>query len=146
MADQLPIDCPSIWAAPGCSSIDGAQGESQRDVETRMLAFLESLLTKAPPGSPGDDEGEEEVDKAYPANGAPINSLIESSSFHTVALFTHGMAIKCVLRAIEQSSPAVTHKRIVSNTSITEVKYSTAPGGAGGWFVERVNDTAHVRG
>jgi len=74
----------------------------------------------------------------------PINTVIEKANFATVAVFTHGMAIKCLLRGIEQSNPALTHKRIVTNTSITELKYSTARGGAGGWFVERVNDSSHL--
>jgi len=41
------------WAAPGCSSVDGAQGESQRDVEMRLMRFLESLLDAS---SPDGDE------------------------------------------------------------------------------------------
>jgi len=40
-------------AAPGCSSVDGAQGESQRDVEMRLMRFLESLLDAS---SPDGDE------------------------------------------------------------------------------------------
>jgi len=124
------------WAAPGASPIDGAQGESQRDVEARMVAFVEGCLS-AP-----DDPA---LCAAPPEANAPINTVIEKADFHTVAIFTHGMAIKCLLRALEQSSPSVTHKRIITNTSITEVKYSIANGGAGGWFVECVNDASHLQ-
>jgi len=122
-------------AAPGVSCVDGAQGESQCDVESRMIGFLEEIISTAGP----DTEAAEMQD-------VPVDARVASAAYHTVAVFTHGMAIKCCLRGLEQSSPAGTHKRMVDNTSITEVLYSTKDGGSGGWFIKRVNDVAHLDG
>lgn len=65
---------------------------------------------------------------------------------HTVAIFGHGVAIKCALRRMLKWSPSQTHRLHMANTSITEVHYSPKPGGKGGWFVRRVNDHAHIEG
>ena len=118
------------------------QGESQRDVEERMRVFIEALLQPADGVGAGD------------AKDPPI----------TIAVFTHGMAIKCLMRAIAKSSPAATYKLTMTNTGeqgelcgvilrcahprlcagITEISYSVKAGGAGGWSITRVNDAAHL--
>jgi len=54
------------------------------------------------------------------------------------------MAIKCLLRRIEESSPKNTHKKVIDNTSITEIVYDIEAGGRGGWFLVRVNDQSHL--
>lgn len=69
-------------------------GESQKDVEDRMLEWLkEYALSKYP---------EEK----------------------TTGIFAHGMAIKCLLRGIMDFSPNLTYKINLDNTSITRLKYS----------------------
>jgi broad specificity phosphatase PhoE len=69
-------------------------GESQRDVEERMLGWINKNL----------------VEK-YEQN-------------LTVGIFTHGFAIKCFLRGIMNSDPKMTYKIQIDNTSITRVNYS----------------------
>lgn len=59
----------------------------------------------------------------------------------TVGIFTHGMAIKCLLRGILDFSPSLTYKINLDNTSITRLKYS-----AQGWHLVTINDTAHLLG
>lgn len=87
-------------------------GESQRDVEERMYSWVEeNLLTKYREGQ--------------------IN-------FNT-AIFTHGLAIKCLLRKIMGSNPAMTYKIVLDNTSITKISYSQM-----GWHLVKVNDAAHL--
>jgi broad specificity phosphatase PhoE len=57
-----------------------------------------------------------------------------------VALFGHGMAIKCLLRGLLQSDASMTHKIFIENTSITLVKFTLLRG----WHITKVNDTAHL--
>jgi broad specificity phosphatase PhoE len=63
------------------------------------------------------------------------------SSPYLVAVFSHGMAIKCLLRGILGSDPRMTHRFTIDNTSMTVLRHSTHTG----WQLLRVNDTAHLR-
>lgn len=56
----------------------------------------------------------------------------------------HGMAFKCTLRGILKSSPAMTRRIQLDNTSVTELKY-VFEGPDRGWHVLRVNDTRHLQ-
>ena len=62
---------------------------------------------------------------------------------------THGLAIKCVLRHILDSSPTMTRKIITDNTSMTEIVYTpehtTTNRDHAGWQLLRVNDTSHLK-
>lgn len=87
-------------------------GESQRNVEERMYSWVEeNLLTQYQTGK---------------------TNL-------TTAIFTHGLAIKCLLRGILGSNPAMTYKIVLDNTSITKVSYSNT-----GWHLVKINDAAHL--
>lgn len=93
-------------------------GESQRDVETRMISYiLENIAS-------GD---------------SPTINFVS----------THGLAIKCVLRHILDSSPTMTRKIITDNTSMTEIVYTpehtTTNRDHAGWQLLRVNDTSHLK-
>ena len=84
-------------------------GESQRKVEERMYSWVEK------------------------------NLLAKSKKDLSVGIFTHGLAIKCLLRKILNSDPAMTYKIVLENTSITKVSYSGT-----GWHLIKVNDAAHL--
>jgi len=86
-------------------------GESQKNVEDRMLRWLEEYVLSK-----------------YPKE-------------ETTGIFTHGMAIKCLLRGIMDFSPSLTYKINLDNTSITRLKY-----GERGWNILTINDTAHLLG
>ncbi len=58
-------------------------------------------------------------------------------------VFTHGLAIKCVLRGILNSDPAMTRRFRQDNTAITELVYKQE-GLDQGWHIMRVNDTFHL--
>jgi len=60
---------------------------------------------------------------------------------YTVAVVSHGLAIKCLLRALTGSDPQFTNRWCIDNTSVTVVRHSTKKG----WEIQRVNDTAHLR-
>jgi len=87
------------------------KGESQRQVEERIYSWIEESLL---------------------ANYGRAEQT-------TVGAFTHGMAIKCVLRKILSSAPAMTHKIELENTSITRLKYDEK-----GWHLSRLNDASHL--
>jgi probable phosphoglycerate mutase len=84
-------------------------GESWRDVETRMHYFIQKLVPK--------------------------------TGRKTVALFTHGMAIKCFLKGVMEYSASTAIKMKVSNTAICQAAYDSH-----GWRVIRINDFAHLKG
>ena len=83
-------------------------GESQREVEERMLEFItENILNK---------------------------------NYGRVAIFGHGLAIKCTFRGIMGSHPKLTYKITLDNTSITEFVYDGCD-----LDLVRLNDTSHLR-
>ena len=123
------------WRPPGASvDPDDAvmpYGESYRDVEERMMQFLEGL-TIADGGPDGDNSHRA---TALPSDQPPI-----------VFVFTHHAAIRCALRAVLEASPIVIGPRSnPQNTSITELAYDAGdPGRRGGWRAVRLFDAAHL--
>mmetsp|Transcript_8449 Transcript_8449/g.21132 ORF Transcript_8449/g.21132 Transcript_8449/m.21132 type:complete len:227 (-) Transcript_8449:277-957(-) len=89
-------------------------GESQRMVEERMAAYIRACVLPA-----------------IEAGGPPA------------LVVTHGLAIKCFLRSVLNSSPAMSRHIHTDNTSVTEVAWSP-DADDGGWEVRRVNYTAHL--
>lgn len=85
------------------------RGESQRDVEVRMLNWIESILPNY-------------------------------SNNQKVAVFTHGMSIKCLLRGLMGFHTSMTYKLSLDNTSITKLKHNE-----NGWHLITLNDTAHLQ-
>ncbi|MFH0892103.1 MAG: histidine phosphatase family protein [Candidatus Falkowbacteria bacterium] len=88
-------------------------GESQRIVEHRMFRWLHEF-------------------------NLPATGLKKKTT--TAAVFGHGMAFKCFLRGILNSSPVMTFKFDIDNTSVTRLTF-----GREGWRVKTINDTAHLR-
>ena len=82
-------------------------GESQREVEERMLAHRATLL----------ENGQDMV----------------------TAVFTHGYAIKCMMRGMYDWNKKMTHTTDMHNTGITTLYYKS-----GQWGVTRTNDHAHL--
>lgn len=75
-------------------------------------------------------------------SGSPedLHSDLSSVPF-TVAVVSHGMAIKCMLRGLTGSDPQFTTRWCIDNSSVTVVRHSTRKG----WEIQRVNDTSHLR-
>lgn len=95
-------------------------GESQKEVEDRMMQYIE-----------------DEILGTCPHEGRSLNIV-----------FGHGLAIKCVLRGVMDSAPHMTRKIVLNNTSITELMYTPShkaisPDHAG-WEILRVNDSGHL--
>ena len=113
--------------APGLSHVDDdAPGESLFDVEVRVGAFVDALLEK-----------EKRPDEVVEAHGAKPR---------IVAIFMHGLAIRCFLRRIMGGSTTASMHSQTDNTSITELEYRTGPHNLDGWQVVRTNDAAHLEG
>ncbi len=86
-------------------------GESQRAVEERMLGFVQR----------------------------EVLPFYTKDRMLSLGIFTHGMAIKCLLRGIMKFTPSITYKILLDNTSITRLQYDER-----GWHLLSVNDTAHL--
>ncbi len=84
--------------------------ESQKDVEERMLAFLNDEIIS--------DENEN----------------------WNYAVYTHWLAIKCLLRGILLSDPKITYRIEIDNTSITKITHDKR------WFsIDFVNHVPHFK-
>ena len=86
-------------------------GESQRTVEERMVAFVQQ----------------------------EIMPLHQEDARVTCAIFGHGVAFKCFLCYVLNSSPNMTHKIVLNNTAITRLRYDHR-----GWHLLSVNDIGHL--
>lgn len=84
-------------------------GESPKDVETRMYRHV------------------------------CVNFLEKENTPHRVALFTHGMSIKCLVRRIMDSAPGMTYRTIIHNTAITHLIFQNE-----NWYFSSLNDHAHL--
>ena len=84
-------------------------GESQKEVEERMYDWLEM--------------------KVLP--------LFEQNL--KIAIFSHGVAIKCLFRKIAGADPAITYRVAIENTSVSQYLFDER-----GWHIRRLNDFSHL--
>ncbi|TAE08216.1 MAG: histidine phosphatase family protein [Bacteroidetes bacterium] len=87
------------------------QGESQRDVEERAWQYLEQHI----------------FSKTWAQDDI-------------IAVFAHGIVIKCIIKHFLDSNPLMTWKINLENTSITAFQYKEPHG----WYMEWVNDASHL--
>ncbi|KAI3437943.1 hypothetical protein D9Q98_000387 [Chlorella vulgaris] len=93
------------------------RGESQRQVEVRMLAFLQQQV------------------------------LPQLLPHQQAVVVGHGMAFKCLLRGLLGSVPTMTRNIALGNTSVTEIGFVPGKGSnasSGEWHILRVNDRSHL--
>ncbi|MDO8656489.1 MAG: histidine phosphatase family protein, partial [Nanoarchaeota archaeon] len=88
-------------------------GESQREVAERMYGFVKDRFL-------------------WRYERAVVGDI-------AAGIFTHGMAIKCLLREVLDHDPRMIWKTATDNTSITRFKYDQH-----GWHVLGVNMTPHL--
>lgn len=86
----------------------------------------------------GDNETEDELS---PRDRHRQQEEQDRRQSDLVGIFTHGMAIKCLLTGLLGSSPLMTEKLCIDHSSVTVLCHSSKMG----WQVQRVNDTAHLR-
>ncbi len=93
---RAPLYTPDVIAAMNSDNwnFKAPNGESQKDVEERMLEWVNDKLL------PRYEQG------------------------LTVGVFSHGMSIRCFFRGIMESSPKNTYKIEIDNTAITRFRYA----------------------
>lgn len=91
----------------------GPEGESQRQVEERMLRLLQEIIRREEDASP--------------------------STTRTFGLFTHGMALKCLLRRVLGMDARMTRRVVIHNASMTRLRQE-----GGRWWLTSTNDFAHL--
>jgi len=141
---------------------DRTVSESPREVEERMYRFVKRRILapvirrRARPSNDSRDEDEfseyefenerkQHVEEQKGESSPPSHAMRQKEAdLPCVAIFTHGGAIRYLTRRVLASNPFRTHRNMIENTSISEIVYSTAPGGRGGWFLHRFNDAAHL--
>ncbi|MDX2301718.1 MAG: histidine phosphatase family protein [Microscillaceae bacterium] len=84
-------------------------GESQKEVEERIFDWLEMEI------------------------------LPHFEQNLKIAIFSHGVAIKCLVRKITEANPAMTYRIFIENTSITQFCFDER-----GWHLRRLNDYGHL--
>jgi probable phosphoglycerate mutase len=107
------IYTPEVFAQMGADNwhFKAPNGESQREVEERMLQFVHTEL------------------------------LPKADKDTKIAVFSHGLAIKCLFRGLLNSDPAHTWKIHLANTSITHFQYQKE---GKGWSLVCLNDAGHL--
>ncbi|RVX06917.1 hypothetical protein CK203_015045 [Vitis vinifera] len=115
-------------------------GESLRQVEFRMVQFLNATVLDCLKNHDAEDEispGEANQSSLHEINVRSSSSCISSS----VGVFTHSGPIKCLLTGILGCSPEMSHKFCIEDSSVTVLQHSWKTG----WQIKRLNDTAHLR-
>lgn len=97
-------------------------GESMHMVERRASQWLENTIIY----------NKEIIKEAYERDNAGLNPL-------EIAVFTHGMTIKCLLHYIMGFDTSFTWKLTIENTSITKLCFDK-----NGWRLLTINDYSHL--
>ncbi|KAL5717361.1 hypothetical protein ACHQM5_010376 [Ranunculus cassubicifolius] len=146
-------------------------GESLRQVEFRMVQFLNNTVLGLPeklrsenkglsrensqdgpislpqrPGLSKKKSGKSRLQFVTTTGNQEDGDLHEgnvkrSSSISSIGVFTHAMPIKCVVMGLLGCSPAMAHKLCIDDSSVTVLQHSLRTG----WQVRGLNETAHLR-
>lgn len=116
--ERKKIYTPNILAKIGTknSGFVPPEGESLKMVERRVSSWLEDEIL---------------YNKVF----------IEEFPKAWIAVFSHGMAIRCLIRYIFQSDPSLTWKIKIFNGSISSMVFKKD-----GWHPYSLNETAHLTG
>jgi probable phosphoglycerate mutase len=87
--------------------------------------------------SPGGESPKEVEERMYGCVEKIVQGLPPDAK---VAVFSHGVAIKCLLRRIMDFSPNMTYRISLDNTAITLISYVD-----GRWYPRKINDSSHLR-
>jgi probable phosphoglycerate mutase len=108
------IYTPEVLAAMRAESLTfrAPGGESQADVAMRMMRWLRQALDEIPAEGP-----------------------------YAIAAFSHGFAIRSLVRHILDADPSMAWRMVTHNTSLTVLEYRRDQ-----YLLERMNDFAHLTG
>ncbi|ERN06203.1 uncharacterized protein LOC18434394 [Amborella trichopoda] len=87
--------------------------------------------------------GDNETDDDFCPRDSKYRQLreVESKSSYCIGVFSHGVAIKCLLTGLLGCSPVMAQRICIDDSSTTVIQHSLKTG----WQIKRVNDTAHLR-
>lgn len=102
--------------------------------EAALKAIQDDPWNFKAPGGESQKEVEERVYDWFEMNILP---LFEQNL--KIAIFSHGVAIKCLFRKIAGANPAITYRLAIENTSVTQYLFDER-----GWHVRRLNDFGHL--
>jgi len=103
----------------------------------RIQQVVENPLTFKPPGG----ESKLEVEQRMYDWLLGVLHQAEEEQMPKLAVFSHGLAIKCLLRKLLKADPNSFFRTQIHNTSLTCLKYK-----AGEWWLDRLNDYGHLAG
>ena len=89
----------------------------------------------------GDNETEEEFSPRESSNGHLLHEPGARNLTTTIGIFTHSTPIKCLLAGVLGTSPVVSQKFCIDDSSVTVLQHSLRTG----WQIKRLNDTSHLR-
>ncbi len=142
--DTAEISCAKMGDAPEIVLVDALREYSAGDmldksrkevISGEMLANMNSLGMnfKFPNG-----------ESLYEVEGRVatwVNEILkfETTTSQNILVFSHGMAIKCLLHYVMQFDHKMTWRVKIDNTSITKIRFKD-----GVWFVEAINGVPHL--
>lgn len=117
-------------------------GEALNQVEHRASKWLDDQIIYS----------EEVIENAYARLGFKFegDKLVKHNfgprgdlDALNIAVFSHGMTIKCLLHYVMGFDKSMTWKIDINNTSVTTLSFNL--NGEVGWRVHGINDTSHLR-
>ena len=141
VAEKLGYSLDNIVRSPQLLELDQGDYEGKSRIETYTPEVLQAINLDNWNFTPPHGESQKVVEERMLAWVGDV-LLPRYEMDLTVAVFSHGVAIRCLLRGIMDFSAKMTGYKIsTENTSITRLKYDSK-----GWNVVTINDTGHLLG
>ncbi|MEL6671427.1 MAG: histidine phosphatase family protein [Bacteroidota bacterium] len=115
---------------------EGAVRKEIYTAERKAAILADSYTFKAPGGESQQDVEQRMFQWMEAAKDAAADGQV-------IAGFTHGFAIKTLVRKMLGADASTTYRTIIHNTSISCFQFDY---GKNAWFMERVNDFQHLHG
>lgn len=115
------------------------EGQIRADIYTpELMAQIQSApLDFKAPGGESIREVQTRMYDWLETTVAPLDPAEHIS----IAAFTHGFALRSLLMKILDADPRMARRTVTHNTSLTVLQTDGSH-----WFIERINDTAHLAG
>lgn len=115
------------------------EGRSRKEVYTpEVLKYMNAkgYLFKPP-------NGESQVMVEHRVSGWFINEIMQNPKYldkeSTIAIFSHGLAIKCFLHFVMGFNDRLIYRIRLDNTAICKLRFTSE-----GWFIDSINDVSHL--
>lgn len=115
------------------------QGDFVGKIRTEAYASPNKELIESDPWNFSAPNGESQKQVEKRMLNFIYNDVLKNN-YNSVAIFSHGMAIKCLYRGIMNTPPKDTYKMQIDNTAISEFDYDGK-----NFNLIRFNDTSHLK-